>query len=120
MDDIEIVRSLYDAWHRDDQATVLARQHPDVVWETSGSFPGVNERYRGHDGVRRYWSDIRAPFDPFLIEVKRIERCDAVIVAHVRFRAVGVQSGVAVELDVRHEWTLEDGLVVRYRAFMAD
>lgn len=120
MDDFETVRSLYDAWHRNDQAAVLALQHPDVVWETSGAFPGMDRRYRGHDGVRKYWSDIREPFDPFVIEVKRLERRGEVIVVHVLFHAVGAESGAQVELDVRHEWTIVDGLVVSYRAFRAD
>lgn len=120
MDPTEIVRIGCDAWNAGDLRPVLHHVHPDVEWETSGSFPGVRGVYHGHEGVLRWREDISAPFTQFLITIVEMTLEDDVVTARVHFDAVGAASGAAVQLDFVNEWHFRDGLVVRYRAIPVD
>ena len=72
-ENVEIVRRVYDAAARRDSATVLALYDPDIELDASqlgvaGIAGGDEAVYRGHDGLRRFFS-ARARFG-----VRRCER----------------------------------------------
>ena len=64
--------------------------------------------------MRRFWRELRAPFDSFAIVAERIEPLAAdEAVADVRFTATGKGSGARVELEFFHRVTARDGRVIR-------
>ena len=119
MSSAHLVQRAYDAWNRDDFEAARAMVHPDVEWRSSGVFPGLEPVYRGEAGVRDWWQQLREPFERFTVEIERlIEREGrALVVAQVRFRAVGKESGAPVDLQFANVWEFRDGLIVRYRAY---
>jgi ketosteroid isomerase-like protein len=114
---VEIVRAAYETWNRDDFEAATELMHPDVEWRTSGAFPGFEPVYHGYDGVRAWWRDLKEPFESFTIEVDRVEEHGDVLVSTVRFRAIGKESGVQVDLPFAGAWWIEDGLVKRYASY---
>lgn len=119
MRNVERVRRAYEAWNRDDFEAIRAYLHPAVEWHSSGLFPGLEPVSHGHEGVRRWWRQLKEPWETFTIEVQReFERGDTVV-TDVRFRAVGRESGVEVNLPFAHVFEFQDGLVVRYRSYGA-
>ena len=113
----EILDTLYDAWNRDDFEAARALIHPNVEWHTSGVFPGLEPVYRGHDGVRQWWLAVKEPFDHFNVLVEREHQAGRVVVAEVRFEAVGRESGVEVKLPFAHVFEIEDDLIMRYWSY---
>jgi ketosteroid isomerase-like protein len=102
----------YGAWSRGDLEGFLAELAPDIEFHTAVLFPGIEDVYHGHDGVTRFWHQMREPFESFSIEPERIERHDDdAAVIDIRFRAIGKGSAVPVELEFFHAARLRDGLV---------
>ena len=117
-ENVEIVRRIYDAAPRRDQATVLALYDADVEWDTSrygtpGDMAGSGV-YRGHDGLQAWF---RSWYEAWAELVERAEelidaRENVVSVSSMRGR--GRASGVEVtSKQYAGVWTLREGKVVR-------
>jgi ketosteroid isomerase-like protein len=114
---LEAIDRGYAAWNERDLEAFLATVHPEIVWETSGRFPGLGDRYVGHDGVRQVWGEIMGPWESFEIgheEVIGLDH-DSVLV-HVRFRGRG-REGIEVEQDFGQRYEIRDGLLTRMKAY---
>jgi ketosteroid isomerase-like protein len=112
-----LVREGYAAWNRDDFEEFVTRLAPDVEWHSSGEFPGLEPVYHGVDGVREWWVNVKDPFGSFTIEPEQVTEQGDAIVTFVRFRAVGRESGVEVDLPFAHVFWFEGDLIVRYASF---
>ena len=69
-ENVELVRTLTEAWQRRDQEETLDFVDPDVEWDAtrlSETIPDVAGVYQGHDGVRTYWrrSGIEIELPPY-------------------------------------------------------
>jgi ketosteroid isomerase-like protein len=115
MPGVDAVRTAYDAWNRDDLEAALPVIDREVEWRASGEFPGMAAVYRGHEGVRQFWEDLKAPWEYFKIYVRDISGDDrGRVVAVLQFEAVGRESGVKVDLDFVNVFDVRDGLIVRF------
>ncbi len=56
--------------------TFLETVHPEVVWSTTGIFPGLRESYSGHEGVREFWRAFVEPWETLEIEIEEIYELD--------------------------------------------
>jgi ketosteroid isomerase-like protein len=114
-ENVEVVRSVYEAAARRDSSTVLELYDEDIELDNSRlDVVGVSGTYRGHDGLRRFfrewheaWSGIEYDFDE-LIDAGG-ERVISVVTRRGRGRA----SGAEAELPLALVWTIRDGKVVR-------
>jgi ketosteroid isomerase-like protein len=99
------LRDAYERVSRHDIDGFLTVLHHDVEW-TEQVLPD-QKVYRGHDGVRRWISDVTQAFTWGTFEmVGMVERGDDAVV-EVRVCTTGLASGVAVEASVFH--------VIRFR-----
>ncbi|HEX8054123.1 MAG TPA: nuclear transport factor 2 family protein [Thermoleophilaceae bacterium] len=113
----ELVRVAFDCFRRDDFESARELIHPEVRWYSSGAFPGFDPLYVGHERVREWWQTLQEPWESFTIDIEQeVERGNRVILA-VRFRAVGKESGVPVDLPFGQVFEFEDGLVTVFRPF---
>jgi ketosteroid isomerase-like protein len=112
----ELVRRSLDAWNAEDLDALLACAHPDIQVDFSANplFPGLEEVYRGHDGVRRWWATFTEPFEFIRVEPVRLVASADRAVALLHFEARGKSSGAAVDLQLVNRWTCADGLIVLY------
>jgi len=111
-ENVEIVRRAYDAWDRGDMEAMLATLHPDLVYVTSGVFPGLEPVYNGHDGFRGFWRDFRGTWESLSIGVQELRDCGERILGLLTFNARG-RDGVEVRRQAANVWTIRDGLAVR-------
>jgi ketosteroid isomerase-like protein len=65
-EDVEMVRHLWEAAERRDEAGVFALYAPGIVWESryTGSLEGGGIYY-GHEGVRRFFRDWLEAFETY-------------------------------------------------------
>ena len=86
----ELLLAGYDAWNCDDCDAWLALLDPEIHIHTSGVFPDLSAEYRGPEGARKFWGQLREPWQTFSIEVERMEDEGDCAIAGIRFRARGV------------------------------
>ena len=110
---LEVIQKVYAAWTDGDLGALLETSDPAVVeLRTSGVFPDLAPVYRGHRGVSEFWEAMRAPWESFRLDVKRViegDDCAAMVVA---FRARGKDSGVITDMEQGHAMRFRDGRVV--------
>jgi len=117
-ENLEVTRRAYAALQRDDIDAFLAYVHPDAEWhslvlEMEGTF-------HGHDGVREWWSSLRAVFPdwaPSLVETRDLGEH---VLAHASATASARESGVGIDENFWQAVELRDGLVVWYAAFRTE
>jgi ketosteroid isomerase-like protein len=118
VDQIEVVRRFHDGWIAEDLDGVLECIHPDMEFDWSESRAPFRGIYRAHDGMRRYWDDMREAFDWFRPEIDEVLDCgDGHLVTPTTVRGRARASGI--ELDARGAvlWSLRDGKIVRGKLF---
>jgi uncharacterized protein len=117
-EDVELVRSAFEAWNRGDidEFTELAAE--DIAWlEVSGRPEGgASERF-GRDRMRRALESLFDAWESYHLEVERIEAVGDRVVAVVREVARGRSSGLEVDGRWGYLVTVEDGLIVRIEAY---
>jgi ketosteroid isomerase-like protein len=74
--------------------------------------------YRGHDGIRRYLSDLAKRWSEWRAEPEEVfDVGPDTVLATFRFRAVGKDSGVPVEARLGSVFVLSRGRLVRGRTY---
>lgn len=112
-----IVLRGYEAFNRGDVEGALSYLDPEITWHTY-LVPGPGGgTYVGHDGVRELWDDARNIFGEFRNEPERVIAGDDRLLAFVRVRGRGKESGVEVEAKIAHLYTFRDGKVLRVESY---
>jgi ketosteroid isomerase-like protein len=108
----ELLLAGYEAWNRDDCDAWIELLHPDVEIHTSGVFPDFAPVYGGHQAARKFWRQLREPWESFRIDVEEVEEETDGAVAAIRFRATGGDSGVEVDMRFGMAMRVRDGLAI--------
>jgi ketosteroid isomerase-like protein len=116
LQNVEIVRRLYDAVARRDTVTVLELYDPDVEWDFSRHPYGhlIGGRvYRGHEGLRSFFGELHDAWES--VEWDLVDLFDAGehVILVVNQRARGRTSGAEVSGSAVGVWTFRKGKVVR-------
>jgi ketosteroid isomerase-like protein len=116
-EDLELVRSAYEAFARADTDALRNRfLAPDVEWHTPPEIP-FEGPHRGVDDVCGLIEEWIAPFDRFTTVLEEvIDAGNRVIVRH-RMCGKGRESGVDVDMTVSQVVTVRDGKVIRMDDF---
>ena len=119
-ENVELVRRVYDAYARRDDATAFEAYAEDIVWDLSNSRRAalfVKPVYHGHEGLREAWRETLAAFSEIDFEVEEvIDVGDQVLVA-IRESVVGRASGAPAETTHVVVWTLAEGKVTQLQVF---
>jgi ketosteroid isomerase-like protein len=116
-ENVEIVRQAIEA-HRSDDFKA-AREVFLALWDPSCEYARVTaavepQTYRGHDGIRRYLGDMADDWDQWRAEAGEIlEVSQDMVVATVRFHAMGKDSGAPVEARLAVVFVLSKGKILR-------
>jgi ketosteroid isomerase-like protein len=114
--DLEKVQDIYDAYERRDLVSVFQLLSKDVEFVQSTELPWGGH-YTGHDGVRQFLATLREHVDSRVILERLIDAGDRVVAVG---RTVGKACATKLEFDVPvvHVWTLQDGQVTRFEAYI--
>ena len=105
------MREMFEAFVRRDLDAALALLHPKCEWRpaVTGRRAGRAEPYRGHAGVRRYFQDVDAVWDEFIVEPRDYRAVTGAVVIFGRVRGrIGEER---TDVPVMWMWRLRDGLV---------
>jgi ketosteroid isomerase-like protein len=114
---LELAREVMDALSRRDLQRLTAFTDPEIEWHSFFAELGEGGVYRGHEGTRRYLSDLGEAW-----EIVRADVDDgigvgdvAVLVGRIHFRGKG--SGIENELPAGWMLKFRRERVVLFRAF---
>ena len=116
VDEIEVVRGLYDAFERRDLDAMLAAFTDDALlhFEGTARLAGRTEPYVGHDGLREYLADVERLWDELVLHATdyRAVPGSVIVMGHITGRRQG--------LDVRRSsvwtWKVKDGRATSVKA----
>jgi ketosteroid isomerase-like protein len=117
---IDLVRSIYERWLRDDYTFLEdvdegLELHPDPA----AYWVGVNDIYRGHDGLRLYMSKVYEAFEDYRPEIEGFLPAGDKVVTLAIETGRGRASGALVESRrTAHVWTIEDGKATRLDLYL--
>jgi ketosteroid isomerase-like protein len=115
---VELARSLYQAFIKGDFAAAAHLVHPEIELQTP---PGTPEEgiYKGYEAVRRHLAELMAPFYAVRLEPREfIDAGNEQVVVIVQVAGKGKSSGFEIETRLVHVLTLDDGRVTRRQAFL--
>jgi ketosteroid isomerase-like protein len=120
-ENVEVVQRLIEANRSGDveasMKTAIALTDPSV--ELASRMAAVEpDTYRGHDGIRRYFSDMADSWKEWRNEVEEIsEAALDTVVATMRASVIGKDSGVPLQTQLYAVWDLSNGKVLRIRVY---
>lgn len=114
---IDLVRSLYDAFDRRDQAAVAAAMDPEGEFRQNEQLPWGGY-YKGFpDGVHQFFSKLLARIES-KVDVKRMWEAGNADVVVGRTRGRVRDSGKAFDVSIVHIWTIRNRKVVSFESFI--
>jgi ketosteroid isomerase-like protein len=115
-ENIETVRSYYDAINQRDLDAVFESFAPEIEFHLAGLFPDLEPIYRGPAEVRTFLERFSEPWVDLTVEPAKIIDLDQRVLVFFRFHAKG-RDGIEVELPLAHLWSLQNGRAVRMDAY---
>ena len=116
----EVVRQFIEASRSGDEASVdafVALADPGIEHARLPAAFGP-ETYRGHDGLRRWFTDMAESWQEWRNEIEElVEVGDDTVAFAIRFCGVARESGVPVEARLGLVCVLSEGKVLRSRSY---
>ena len=116
-ENVEVVRSVWDAWNRGDLEGILDGISPESEFHPSGRFMDTQQVYRGREEYVDFWREFRAAWEEITIGIERIEDLDNRVLTLGTPHGRGVESGVEVNAEAAWLHTIKDGLIVHTQSF---
>jgi ketosteroid isomerase-like protein len=110
---VELTRRAFQAFNDRDIDVFLEVMAEDV--QASPILAGVEGGYRGHEGMRRWWSALADAFPDIVAEIEEIEDKGDRTVTRTRLHGHGAESSTPFDTVVRHEADWRDGKCVAWR-----
>ena len=115
-ENVELVRRAYEALNAGDIDTLVSLCHKDFELDMSDRVLNP-ERYRGHEGIRRFYAGVQDPWERYVWEVEELRDAEDLIVALLRARGWGRGSGLEVNREVAMVWTVRGGKASQLRFY---
>jgi ketosteroid isomerase-like protein len=115
---IELVLIGHEGFNRGDLSEAKAKVSDDVEWGTTGSWPGLDETYRGPDALDKWMETLHSEWSSFRVTLDEVveDAGDAVLLVE-RLSGRGRESGIEVEMPVFSVYWGEGGRIVRRSSF---
>jgi ketosteroid isomerase-like protein len=116
---VTLLREAYEGMGRGgiDETAAWELISPEIVIRDRPEAPDP-QTYRGHDGVREALETSDESFEEFTLRpVDMIGVGDSHVVVVLRMSGRGRGSGVPVEEEIAHLWTVDDGIAVAMQVY---
>jgi len=121
VDNVSLVKSLYEAFARGEIPTVLGAMSPDIrLHEAEGNpyRPG-GEAFVGPDAVlSELFVKLGEEWDGFSIHPRAFHGAGDTVVVEARYGGTYKATGKSLDAQVCHVWNLEDGKVTRFQQYV--
>ena len=114
---IELAREVLNTLEERDASRLVALADPEVEWHSFFAVGESDGSYRGHEGTRRYMSDLEDAFEIGRGDVDDVLAVGDVVVLVGRIHFRGKGSGVEGESPTGWMLKFHNGKVLCFRAF---
>ena len=116
---VDLVRSIYDAFAAGDIAGVVSRMSQDIEWNEAENFPYAdNNPYCGAEAILTgVFGRIATDWQNFAaIPEELLDAGDTVVVLG-RYRGTSTATGKAMDAQLAHVWRVHDGKAVHFQQY---
>jgi ketosteroid isomerase-like protein len=113
-ENVELTRLALDVFNRHDLEALLRLMDPDV--EAVSRLTVLEGTYYGHDGIRRWWSDLFGTFPDLTTETVEVRELADMTISMVRQHGHGAGSDSPVQQELWLVTKWRDGKVVWWRS----
>ena len=121
MDNVQLMKSLYDAFGRGDIPTVLRAMSPDIRWHQAESNPYMpsGEAWVGPDAVlNNLFMRLGAEWEGFAVHLKSFHNAGSSVIVEARYSGTYKPTGKSMDTQVCHVWDVKDGKVTRFQQYV--
>ena len=119
MSNAHLIRSLYDSFARGDAGAVLGMFDAGIVWNEADNVPYADGNpYLGPQRVAEgVFGRLMTEWDGFAIHLETVVAEGETVVALGRYRGVYRASGLPLDAQFCHAWTVRDGRVTAFQQY---
>ena len=120
MDNVKLLKNIYDAFGRGDIPTVLAAMSPDIKWYEAENNPYMpsGEAVVGPDVVNDLFMRLGAEWDGFTIHLRTFHGAGDSIIVEARYSGTYKSTGKRMDAQVCHVWDVKDGKLTRFQQYV--
>jgi SnoaL-like protein len=119
-ENVEMVYRAIDAFNRHNFDAFLSFLDPDIEYgsrivEMEGGGP-----YRGHDGMRKWWTDLFAVFPDFHADIEEVKDLGDLTLTRVRQHTQGTERQAPADQTQWHLAEWRNRRIVRWHVFLSE
>ena len=121
MNNVSILKSLYDAFGRGDIPTVLGAMSPGINWHEAESNPYMpsGKAWVGPDAVlNNLFMKLGAEWDGFAVHPKSFHDAGNSVIVEARYTGKYKATGKSMDTQVCHVWDIRDGKATRFQQYV--
>ncbi len=117
IENVQVVRDMYEAFGMKDETRLRQLLHPDVEWIQCAGFPGGGHR-RGQDEVlEKVFRSLRSDWNDWRVEIEEyLDAGDAVVVLG-HYAGTHAATKCPMTAVFAHVYIVANGRIVRFRQF---
>ena len=119
-ENVELANRAFAALNARDLDGLLALMDPEVELKARFMEMEGSASFRGHSGVREWWNRLLTIFPDFRVEVVEIRDFGGRVIAALRVKGHGLDSGVPIDQDVWQASRVRDGKVTWWQNFESE
>jgi hypothetical protein len=118
-DNVERIRSLYEAFGRGDVPVVLGAMDPAIEWNEAENFPYADGNpYVGPDAILKgIFMRLGSEWNGFSVDLEELHDAGDAVVATGRYAGVHGKTGTRISAQFAHVWRLRGGKIVRFQQY---
>jgi ketosteroid isomerase-like protein len=121
LDNVSLVKNLYDAFGRGDIPSVLGAMSPDIHWSQAESNPYMpsGEAWVGPDAVlNNLFIRLGAEWDGFTVHPRSFHDAGGSVIVEVRYSGRYKATGKEMDTQACHVFDIKDGKVTRFQQYV--
>jgi uncharacterized protein len=121
MDNVAVLKSLYDAFGRGDIPSVMNAMSPDIRWYSAEGNPynPTGEPWVGPQAIlENLFMRLGAEWDGFAVQTTAFYGAGSSVVVEGRYRGTYKPTGKSLDAQVCHVWDVKDGKVSRFQQYV--
>ena len=121
MDNVALLKNLYNAFGRGDIPAVLGAMSPDIKWHQAESNPyrPSGEAWVGPDAVlNNLFMKLGAEWEGFTVHTGTFHGAGDSVIVEARYSGTYKPTGKKADVQVCHVWDVKDGKVTRFQQYV--
>jgi hypothetical protein len=121
MDNVKLVKNVYDAFGRGDVPSVLGALSPDIKWYEAESNPYMpsGKAWVGPDAVMsNLFMRLGTEWDGFRVHPKLFHGANGSVIVEGRYTGTYKPTGKSIDVQVCHIWDVKDGKLTKFQQYV--